>query len=156
MLLVRVYRGLGEDGKAQAAAAAMDAAAKAEEDRRAKWHRARKALEEAEQLMQQQRFADALPLYTSVVSDVPDFADAWFGAGICYVQTGDAERGERSLRAFLRLQPLSEEGHTALGVLLLSQKRLVEARAEILEALRLNPTSTEAREALDAIEPHPK
>ena len=153
MLLVRVYKGLGQEAKAQAAALAVDAAMKADEDRREKSRQARKALDEAERLMKAQRFADALPLYTSVIADLPDFSEAWFAAGICYVQTGDAEHGEQALRTYLRLEPLSEEGHTALGVLLLSQKRIVEARAELLEALRLDPTSSEAKEALDALGP---
>jgi Tfp pilus assembly protein PilF len=55
------------------------------------------------------------------------------------------------LQTFLRLQPLSADGHSALGLLLLSQQRIAEARAELEEALRLDPASTEAKEALDSL-----
>jgi tetratricopeptide (TPR) repeat protein len=151
-LLVRAYQGLGDGEKARTAAAAVERAAAAEEDRRAKWRRARASLEEAERLMQANRFSDALPLYVQVMTEVPAYADAWFAAGVCYTQTGDARRAEQSLRTFLRLQPLSAEGHSALGVLLLSDRRAAEARTEFQEALRLDPASAEAREALETLD----
>lgn len=147
-LLVRVYRGLGDSAKAQAAATSVERAAVSEEERRAKWLRARTSLEKADGLMQAGRFPEALPLYTGVTAEVPDYADAWFAAGICYGQTGDAARAEQSFRSFLRHQPASAEGHSALGVLLISQQRFTEARSELQEALRLDPASAEAREAL--------
>jgi len=155
-VLVRVYQGLGDGRKARAAGAAVEAAGREEEERRAKWRRAQRSLEEADRLMETQRFAEALPLYANVIADVPDYSDAWLAAGICYLETGEAARGEESFRTYLRLQPPSAEGHTALGALLLSQKRLSEARAELSEALRLDPGSTEAKEALDALDPRPK
>lgn len=150
-LLVRVYKGLDDNPRAQAAAVAVEAAGQAEESRRSKWRHARDSLQEAERLMQAQRFADALPLYNSVIAEVPDYTEAWFAVGICYGESGDAARAEQALRAYVRLQPLSADGHTALGVLLLSQKRTAEARAELGEALRLDPTDAEAKEALDAL-----
>jgi tetratricopeptide (TPR) repeat protein len=154
-LFVRIYSGSGEDAKAQAAADAAERAASAEEDRRAKWSRARAALQSAERFVGESRYADALPLYVKVTEEIPDYADAWLAAGICYAQTGDAERAERALRAYLRLQPLAAEGHSALGLLLLSKRQFVESRAELQEALRLDPGSTEAKEALDALDaPH--
>jgi tetratricopeptide (TPR) repeat protein len=155
-LLVRVYRGLGDAAKARAAAAAAEHAADAEEERRAKWRRARSSLEEAEHLMQADRFAEAVPLYRSAVADMPDYADAWLSLGVCYGQTGDATRAEQSFRTFLRLQPLSAEGHSALGVLLLSQQRIEEARAELREALRLDAASEQAREALQVLDARTK
>ena len=150
-VLLSVYRGLGDDAKAQAAAAAIERGSDAEELRRAKWRRARTAIEQAERLMQADRFSEALPLYDSVTKDVPDYAEAWFAIGMCYAHTGDAKRAEQSLQTFLRLQPLSADGHSALGLLLLSQQRIAEARAELEEALRLDPASTEAKEALDSL-----
>lgn len=155
-LLLSVYRGLGDDAKAQAAAAAIERASDAEEARRAKWRRAKTALEQAERLMQADRFSEALPLYESVTKDVPGYAEAWFAAGTCYAHTGDAKRAEQSLRTYLRLQPLSADGHSALGLLLLSQQSIAEARAELEEALRLDPAATEAKEALDALAPRAK
>jgi len=153
-LLVRVYRGLGDDRQAQAAAAAVERAATDEEERRTKWRRARLALEEAERLIQEGRFADALPLYRNVSEDVPNYADAWLALGICYVRAGDTRRAEQSLRRFVRLQPLSPDGHSALGMLLISERKTSEARTELNEALRLDPGSTEAKEALAAISGH--
>jgi tetratricopeptide (TPR) repeat protein len=142
---------MGDSAKVQAAAAAVERAAVSEEERRAKWLRARRSLERADGFMQTGRFPEALPLYTSVTAEVPEYADAWFAAGICYGQTGDAGKAEQSLRSFLRLQPGSAEGHSALGVLLISQQRFTEARAELQEALRLDPASAEAREALQML-----
>ena len=106
--------------------------------------------------MQADRFSEALPLYESVTKDVPGYAEAWFAAGMCYAHTAEAKRAEQSFRTFLRLQPLSADGHSALGLLLLAQQRSAEARAELEEALRLNPASTEAKEALDSLAAHAK
>ena len=106
-VLLSVYRGLGDDAKAQAAAAAIERGSDAEELRRAKWRRARTAIEQAERLLQADRFSEALPLYDSVTKNVPDYAEAWFAIGMCYAHTGDAKRAEQSLQTFLRLQPLS-------------------------------------------------
>ncbi len=150
-LLVHVYQGLGDDGRMRAAAAAVERAANAEERRREAWRRAKESLDDAERLMRSGRFSEALPLYARVNADVPSFADAWFAAGICYVQTGDPKRSEEAFRTFLRLQPLSADGHSALGILLLGQKRTDEARSELQEALRLDPASVEAIEALASI-----
>jgi protein O-GlcNAc transferase len=154
--LVRVYRGLGDGAKAQAAAAAVERAANAEEERRAKWRRARTTLDEADRLMQANRISEALPLYVRVTAEMPAYADAWLAAGVCYSQAGDAKRAEESFRTFLRLQPLSAEGHSALGLLLLSQQRIAEARAELQEALRLDAAAAEAREALQMLDARAK
>ncbi len=151
LVLVRAYRGLGEEAKAQAAAGAVEAVSRAEEDRRARWRHVRKSLDEAGRLMEAQRFPDALPLYLSVTREVPDYSDAWLAAGICLVETGAAARGEAAFRTYLKLQPLSAEGHTALGALLVSEKRFAEARAELSEALRLDPGSAVAKEVLEAL-----
>ena len=149
-LLVRVYRGLGDEAKARAAAAAVERASEADEERRAKWRRARSSLDEGERLMRADRFGEALPFYASVTAEVPEYADAWFAAGVCYAHGGNVGRAEEAFRRFLRLEPASAEGHSALGVLLLSQQKTAEARAELQEALRLDPSSEEAREALEA------
>lgn len=155
-LLLSVYRELGDVAKVRAAAAALERASDAEEEGRAKWRRARSALEQAERLVQADRFSEALPLYNSVTKDVPGYADAWFSAGMCYARTADAKRAEQSFQTYLRLQPNSADGHSALGLLLLLQQRIAEARIEFEEALRLDPASTEARGALDSLAARPK
>jgi len=155
-LLLSVYRELGDDAKARASAAALGRASDAEEEGRAKWRRARSALEQAERLVQTDRFSEALPLYDSVTKDVPGYADAWFSAGMCYARMADVKRAEQAFRTYLHLQPNSADGHGSLGLLLLMQQRVTEARAELEEALRLDPASTEAKDALDSLAARPK
>lgn len=150
--MVRIYKGLGEQAKAAEAAAAVARAAELEEQRRANWRAAKADLDIAEKLMASGRAREALPLFLRVTSAAPGYADAWFGAAACYSASGDAVNAERYMREFLRLQPLSAEGHSALGIMLLEQGRTGEARTELEEAIRLDPSSSEAREALRALE----
>ena len=106
--------------------------------------------------MRAERVSEARPLYIGVTRAVPGYAAAWFSAALCSARAGDAARAEQAFRACLRLQPLSADGHSALGLLLLSAQRIPEARAELQEALRLDPTAAEAKEALQALEAKPK
>ena len=102
-------------------------------------------------LLREGNFTDAAKHYEELVSLLPTFYEAYFALGICYSQTSRPAEAEVAFRKFLLMQPLSADGHSALGVLLIDQKRNAEAAPELEEAIRLDSGQTEARKALASI-----
>lgn len=148
MILMRVYKESGDAEKAGKAAEAVEELGEKEEAERSRGRLLREALREAEALMEQGRFADAIPHYERIAATVPGFHEAWFALGVCYSQTGRRRQAEDAFRKFLSLQPLAADGHAALGVLLMELGKEAEAQGALEEAVRLDPTAVEARKAL--------
>jgi Flp pilus assembly protein TadD len=61
------------------------------------------------------------------------------------IANGRFSDAERSARDLIGMAPTDAEAHNLLGVALASQDRLLEARNEFGEALKLNPGYSEAR-----------
>jgi Flp pilus assembly protein TadD len=55
---------------------------------------------------------------------------------------------ESAFRKYLSFQPVSADGHASLGVLLLEEGRGGEAIPELVEAIQVDPSLTEARKSL--------
>lgn len=151
-MLARLYAAMGREKDSQKSAAAADAAARSEEERRARWREAKAALERADRFMNEGRFAEAAPWFVAATAAAPDYAEGWFGLGVCRMQTGEAGGAEASLREYVRRRPLSADGHSALGLALAAQGKTAEARAELSRALELDPGLSETREALQSLD----
>ena len=148
LLLINIYRKQGDQEKVQQYA---DMAQKISEDEQtqASFGRSlRDALDRAEPLLREGRFAEAAPQYEALIKKLPTFYEAYFDLGMCYSQTGRPEEAEAALRKYLAFQPVSADGHAALGVLLLQQGRGPDAVPELQQALQIDPTLDEARKAL--------
>ena len=78
--------------------------------------------------------------------------EALFGLGAACSQLGRLEEAQKALQRYLRLQPASADGHSALGLVLLTAGRRAAAKAELERALRLEPNSLETAKALAYIE----
>jgi tetratricopeptide (TPR) repeat protein len=147
-LLIRIYRATGRDDKLARQVERMQSVVDEQQNELARGREMRAALNKAEPLIAQGKYAEALPLYEQVVAASPDFYEAHFALGICYQQTGQPAKGEASLRKYLTFQPLSADGHAALGLLLAAVRRPAEAKPELERALELNPSLVEPRNAL--------
>jgi tetratricopeptide (TPR) repeat protein len=147
-LLIRVYRGLGDNAKVDEQVAAIKTLADAEQAETARFREMHRALNSAERLLAEGKLGEAIAPYEKVVELSPAFYEAWFALGICYSQTGDAARGESALKRYLGFQPLSADGHAALGLLLFGAKRSAEAGSELSRAVELAPELEEPRTAL--------
>jgi tetratricopeptide (TPR) repeat protein len=147
-LLIRVYRGLGDDAKVDEQVNAVKKLADEEQAGLARFRELHAALNKAERLLAEGNFHEARAPYEKVVELSPTFYEAWFALGICYSQTGDSARGEAALKRYLEFQPLSADGHSALGLLLFGMKRPAEAHDELSRALELAPELDEPRTAL--------
>jgi tetratricopeptide (TPR) repeat protein len=147
-LLIRIYRATGQDEKLARQVEEMQRVVDEQQKELASGREMRAALNQAEPLIAQGRYAEALPLYEKVVAASPDFYEAYFALGLCYQQTGQTAKSEAALRKYLTFQPLSADGHAALGLLLVAARRPGEARPELERALDLNPSLVEPRSAL--------
>ena len=147
-LLIRVYRGLGDKAKVDEQVGAIQKFADLEQAETARFREMHAALDSAEHLLAAGKFGEAVVPYEKVVQLSPTFYEAWFALGVCYTQTGDAGRGETALKRYLGFQPLSADGHAALGLLLYGAKRPAEAQSELARALELAPDLEEPRTAL--------
>ena len=101
----------------------------------------RKALlQEANDLLDRNRFDLALRAMAAVTRDYPDDDEAWYLTGWALNQSQRPAEAERALREHLRRSPQSPKGHAQLAVSLLMQERFAEA-IQVLEAgLKLKPT----------------
>jgi tetratricopeptide (TPR) repeat protein len=89
----------------------------------------------------QRRVPDAETALRTALEVDPRFAPASVNLADLYRATGRDGQGERVLRDALERDPRSAPAHHALGLLLVRQRRLPEAIAELATAARLAPDS---------------
>ena len=77
--------------------------------------------------------AEAIRLYQEAIGQFPGFAEARQNLALAWIDSGNAEQGERELRLLLRDQPSFAQAAFSLGNLLRDHKRDPEA----MEAFRL-------------------
>ncbi|HLV85836.1 MAG TPA: tetratricopeptide repeat protein [Candidatus Sulfotelmatobacter sp.] len=148
LLLIDIYRKEQDPDKAQKYAELAQKLVDQEQERSAFGREVRSLLGLAESALKQGKFTEAIPPYEELIKKVPTFYEAYFGLGMSYGQTGRLADAEASLRKYLSFQPVSGDGHAALGVILLQLQRGPEAVPELKQALQIDPSLDEARKAL--------
>ena len=148
LFLITLYRKAGDMENAQKYAEIARKIADQEQATATFGRSLRDALDKAEPLLKQGNFAEATPLYESIISQLPTFYEAYFDLGMCYGQTRRPHESEEAFRKYLSFQPVSADGHAALGVLLLGEGRGQEATSELSQAIQIDPGAIEARKAL--------
>ena len=148
LLLLRIYRGQGAAVKSAEQTAAITQLTAAENAQLATERELREALRQAEAAVDRGDCGAAVAPYETVTRLLPTFYEAWFPLGVCYSQRGRAADAEAALTKYLGYQPLSADGHAALGLLLSTQRRWADARSHLQQALDLDPALTEAAIAL--------
>ena len=148
LLLINIYRKQGDQENVQKYADIAQKISESEQAQSALGRSLRDALDKAEPLLREGRFAEAASQYEALIQKLPTFYEAYFDLGMCYAQTGRAPEAETAFRKYLSFQPVSADGHAALGILLLQSRRATEATPELEQALQIDPTLDEARKAL--------
>ena len=80
-------------------------------------------------LMQQNRFAEALPYLREVIRSGPQWPDTYTNLAVCLAQTGDPAGAEQAFRDALQLAPGKQAAIKGLAIVLRRLGREQEARA---------------------------
>ena len=107
-----------------------------------------KALAQASQLLDQQKFEQAQEIFLHILSQHPDNAEALSHSGICFACLGNMIAGYNMMARAVALQPNVPRFHTNLGELLRRMGRFPEAEASIRSALGLTPNDPNVMAAL--------
>lgn len=92
------------------------------------------------ELMQQQRFAEALPLFLRIIENEPDDWSLHYMAGQCYRFVGDISGAVKCLRTAASLNPSEPQVRLAMGTALKLAKEHGEAIEHFKRAVELDPT----------------
>jgi tetratricopeptide (TPR) repeat protein len=85
------------------------------------------------------RPADALREFSWVVEREPEFARAWMGLGLSYLERDEFSTAESALREAVRLDPTLGPAHGGLSLALRRQGRTAEAEARLVDLARRFP-----------------
>ncbi len=98
----------------------------------------------ANELLSQQRFTDALPLFQKALfnKDEIEGPGLYESIGLCYIGLGQFDEAEGYLYRAISLDPNTHIAHMYLAQLEKRQGRLPEAEAQAREAIRLRPQVT--------------
>jgi tetratricopeptide (TPR) repeat protein len=95
-------------------------------------------------LLQQGRFAEAIPVYQAVLQREPKHIGAANLLGIAFMQLGKLEEAASAIRAGLRADPAQADAHFNLAAVLQGLRRFDEAVHHLREAISLRPGDAQA------------
>lgn len=105
--------------------------------------------DQAMALIDDERYADAVPLLEIAVKKNPKSPDAWSQLGFASRKSGNWKSGEGYYAKALALDPNHQEAMEYLGELYLETNRPDQAKALLLKLTKLCPDGCEARSELE-------
>ncbi len=107
--------------------------------------------QEAERLLKEKRFPEAIQTCRRALEDYPDFVHGYFSLGVAYGEAGDAAAERESYLTALRIAPDFQEAHYNLAQLLMAHGDVRGAIQELLQVIRIKPDHAEAYVNLSAL-----
>ena len=105
--------------------------------------------DQAMALIDDERYAEAVPLLEIAVKKNPKSPDAWSQLGFASRKSGNWKAGEGHYAKALALDPNHQEALEYLGELYLETNRPDEAKALLVKLAKLCPDGCEARSELE-------
>ena len=105
----------------------------------------------ATQLMNNQRYSDALAIYNGIIQRFPDYAEAWNKRATLFYLAGNFASSISDIQHTLALEPRHFGALSGLGLIYLRQNELRLARQAFEDVLKIHPSSASARENLDLV-----
>jgi len=105
----------------------------------------------ADQLLDQQRFGQALSYYTKVIRLDREYDEAFLGRSIAYSGIGRIEESIADLNVFILRNPRHSMAHVYRGVRYMSQGQVEYAEENLLKAIQLNPRNAQAYDDLGVL-----
>lgn len=105
--------------------------------------------DQAMALIDDERYADAVPLLEIAVKKNPKSPDAWSQLGFASRKSGNWKAGEGHYAKALALDPNHQEALEYLGELYLETNRPDQAKALLAKLVKLCPDGCEARSELE-------
>lgn len=101
---------------------------------------ASKLVIEAQPLLAQRRFGEALQKYESAKLADPQYSMAWIGAGDCYFMQQEWVRAEAEFRRAVEVEPRNSQAWRFLADALMHQGKREGAEAALLSAIAADPS----------------
>ena len=105
----------------------------------------------ADQMLDQQRFGQALSYYTKVIRLDRGHDDAFLGRSIAYSGIGRLEESIADLNVFILRNPGHSMAHVYRGIRYMSQGHIEYAEENLLKAIQLNPRNAQAYDDLGVL-----
>jgi len=109
-------------------------------------------LQQAARAIDDRAPAEALSILDRLVGAFPDYAEAWNKRATLYFMMKRYDQSLADIDKVLELEPRHFGALAGKGVILERQKKYTEARAAYEDALAVNPTLEQVKEALKALD----
>lgn len=106
---------------------------------------------EANQLLLQKRFGEAIFIYNEVVKIEPDFFEVYSNLGVCYKNLNLLKEALGAFEHALRLKPSSAIANNNLGNVYTAMERFDLAKKSYEKAIKLRPKYIDAMRNLGSI-----
>lgn len=105
--------------------------------------KAKEAYNKGVKMLEQNKYADAIPWFEKAVETDPEFVFAWDNLGVCYRRTGKYEKAEAAYKASLKIEPSGKTPLQNLPIVYKMQNKNNEAIAAYKDLLKYYPDDPE-------------
>jgi len=107
--------------------------------------------DEAGKLFDQEKFNDAVELYTKAIEIDPEYSSAYFNRALTYTELGEYEKALRDIDIVLKFEPNAFDAYYLMGRIAELQHDYEGAKEWFEKALSINPNYAPAKTSLELL-----